>query len=84
MKEILLLPNTDWQQKCVMVVFSVLMTVTASAIFVREAPKKGQEIDCHSALAKRNHRVRDAWEASGKGDKGTEGKNTGLRDTLPT
>lgn len=31
--------------------FSVLMTVTASAIFVREVAKKGQEMDCHSALA---------------------------------
>lgn len=28
--------------------------------------------------------MRDAQEASGKGDKGTEGKNAGLRDTVPT
>lgn len=27
------------------------MTVTASAIFVREVARKEQEIDCHSALA---------------------------------
>lgn len=87
MKEILLLPNTDWQQKYFIAVFSVLMTVTASAILVREAAKEGQEIDCHSAVATlqkepRNHAVKDAQEASVKGDKGTEGKNTGLRDTL--
>lgn len=40
LKEILLLPNTDWQQICFMAVFSVLMTVTASAILVREVAKK--------------------------------------------
>lgn len=52
LKEILLLPNTDWQRKCFTAIFfSVLMTVTASAIFVREVAKKGQEMDCHSALA---------------------------------
>lgn len=49
LKEILLLPNTDWQQKCFAAVFfSVLTTVTASAIFVREANEKEQDIDCCS------------------------------------
>lgn len=51
LKEIFLLPTQNWQQKCLMAVFSVSMTVTVSAIFVREVAEEGQEIDCHSALA---------------------------------
>lgn len=85
LKEILLLPNTDWQQKCFMAVFSALMTVTASAIFVRAAAKKGQEIDCHSALAilQKEPRSEGCLGSLREGRWGSRGEQHRLK-TLPT
>lgn len=87
LKEILLLPNTDWQQKCFTAVFfSVSTIVTASAIFVREAGEKEQEIDCRSPPC---HVTKGTaqWGTRRKprvmGDKGMEGRNEGFTDIPP-
>lgn len=87
LKEILLLPNTDWQQKCFMASFFSLNDCNSFCNLCKGSGQKGAG-DWLSLSSRHITKGTVQWgmrrEPQGKGDKGTEGKSTGLRDTFPT